>query len=243
VPGIIWVVVWFQRVENDPAADPRVSADERALLSARAVPSMKLPYRRVLLCAPVGAIVTAHFASNWTLYLLLAWLPSYFRDVQGLSIANVGLFSAAPWLALFAASNLSAVLSDRMIERGASITAMRKIMVCVGLVGAAALLLLIRDAHSPATALALLCAATSSLGCTWSGFPPAMFDVGPRHGAVLYGFSNTFATIPGVVGVAVTGWLVDVTGTYSAAFALAAAVGVVGALAFGLLFDARLIVE
>jgi len=50
--------------------------------------------------------------------VLLSWLPSYFRDVQGLSIANAGLFSAAPWLAMFAVTNVAAVTSDRMIERG-----------------------------------------------------------------------------------------------------------------------------
>jgi len=41
----------------------------------------------------------------------------------------------------------------------------------------------------------------------------------------------------------VTGWLVDVTGTYAAAFVLAAAVSVAGALAFGLLAEARPIVD
>ena len=40
-------------------------------------------------------------------------------------------------------------------------------------------------------------------------------------------------------GVAVTGWLVDVTGTYSAAFVLTAMVSAAGALMFGFLFDAR----
>jgi len=39
--------------------------------------------------------------------------------------------------------------------------------------------------------------------------------------------------------VAVTGWLVDRTGTYFAGFALAAGVSAVGALVFGLLFEAR----
>ena len=68
-------------------------------------------------------------------------------------------------------------------------------------------------------------------------------DIAPRHGAVLFGFGNTFATIPGIVGVAVTGWLVDVTGTYTAAFALTAIVSAAGALIFGHLFDARRIVD
>jgi MFS transporter, ACS family, solute carrier family 17 (sodium-dependent inorganic phosphate cotransporter), other len=66
-------------------------------------------------------------------------------------------------------------------------------------------------------------------------------EVAPRCSAVLYGFSNTLATIPGVVGVTVTGWLIDLTGTYTAAFTLSAVIGVVGALLFGWLFEARAI--
>jgi MFS transporter, ACS family, solute carrier family 17 (sodium-dependent inorganic phosphate cotransporter), other len=244
--GLVWVVIWFARVENDPGADPRVSADERALLlgtSSSSLTPEKLLYTRLLLRAPVVGIVAAHFAGNWSLYLLLSWLPSYFRDVQGLSIANAGLFSAAPWFTMFAVGNLSAIVSDRLIGRGVNVTTMRKIMQCGALIVSAALLLLIRDAHSAAAALALLCGATSALGCAWSGHSPGILDVAPRHGAVLYGFSNTFATLPGVVGVALTGWLVDVTGTYSAAFVLAATVSVMGALAFGFLFDARRLVD
>jgi ACS family sodium-dependent inorganic phosphate cotransporter len=76
-----------------------------------------------------------------------------------------------------------------------------------------------------------------------SGFPPGILDVAPRYSAVVYGFSNTFATIPGIIGVALTGWLVDVTGTYTAAFALTAAVGLTGAAVFGWLFVARPVVD
>jgi ACS family sodium-dependent inorganic phosphate cotransporter len=52
---------------------------------------------------------------------------------------------------------------------------------------------------------------------------------------VLVGISNTIATIPGIAGVAITGWLVDTTGTYSSAFLLTAVVSVGGAM-FYLLF-------
>jgi hypothetical protein len=41
-------------------------------------------------------------------------------------------------------------------------------------------------------------------------------------GTLVGGFTNTIATIPGIGGVAVTGWLLDVTGTYSAQVALGA---------------------
>ena len=244
--GLLWVIVWFKQVQNDPAADPRVDAEERLLLLKGRTASVsvdKTPLRRLLLRAAVLAIVAAHFAIAWSLYVLLSWLPSYFRDVQGLNIANAGLFSAAPWLAMFAATNLAAVVSDRMIKRGVSVMAARKLMLCGGLVVSAAFLLMIREAHSPAAALVLMCAATGALGCTWAGLPPSFLDVAPRHSAVLFGFSNTFATIPGIIGVAATGWLVDLTSTYSAAFVLATIVSAAGALIFWVFFDARPIVD
>lgn len=57
------------------------------------------------------------------------------------------------------------------------------------------------------------------------------------------GFGNTFAQIPGIVGVALTGWLVDITGAYSAAFVLTALVSIAGALIFGFFADARPLVD
>jgi ACS family sodium-dependent inorganic phosphate cotransporter len=91
--------------------------------------------------------------------------------------------------------------------------------------------------------LALLCSATGALGLTWCGYAPGLIDVAPRYSALVGGFTNTIATIPGIVGVAVTGWLLDVTGTYSAAFILTAGISVLSALVFGLFFSARPLIE
>jgi ACS family sodium-dependent inorganic phosphate cotransporter len=131
IVGLLWVVVWVREVSDDPTSDPRVSVDERALLPA-ALPRTQaladVPWRRLLLRVPVLAILTAHFASNWCLYVLVSWLPSYFRDVQHLSIAHAGLFSAAPWLTMFGVSTLAGSVSDGMIVRGLSVTLTRKLM-------------------------------------------------------------------------------------------------------------------
>jgi ACS family sodium-dependent inorganic phosphate cotransporter len=244
--GLLWVAVWFYQVANDPAADLRISPGERALLQRDAVhatSSDPLPWRQVLVQVPVWAMVTSHFATTWVLYVLLSWLPSYFREVQGLSIANAGLFSAAPWLAMFTVTNIAAPIADGMIRRGVSVTFTRKVMQCTALIGSATFLLATRDAHSPTVALVLLCGATGALGCAWSGYAPNSLDIAPRHAALLAGFSNTFATIPGIVGVAITGWLVDVTGTYTAAFVLTAAIACIGAVVYAAFFNARPLFE
>lgn len=242
VLGLVWGVVWFARIANDPASDRRIAEPERAMLGRMKEESSArdtLPFGHLLRVPAVWAMVAAQFATTWTLYVLISWLPSYFREAQGLSIANSGFFSAAPWLAMFVVTNLGATISDRMISRGTSLTSTRKLMQCTGLVVSAAFLLVARDIDSPELALALMCGAAGALGLAWSGYGPNGLDISPPHAAQLMGMSNTIATIPGIVGVAVTGWLLDVTGTYSAAFVLTAAVSGAGALVYATLFSAR----
>ncbi len=239
--GLVWAIGWYRLVADDPATDPGISAAERELLAQRelATGAGPVPWRRLLLRAPLWAAVSAHFASIWTLYVLLSWLPSYFREAHGVSLANAGLYSAAPWLAMFAVTTLAAPVSDRLVRRGVSVTFVRKLMQCSGLALSAVLLLAARDVESPASALLVLCGATGALGLTWLGYAPGLIDLAPRHSALLMGFSNTIATLPGIVGVAVTGWLVDITGSYAAPFALTATVSLVGAIVFAGLFRSR----
>ena len=53
---------------------------------------------------------------------------------------------------------------------------------------------------------------------------------GHRHAVRvrLLGITNTVGTIPGIVGVALTGWLVETTGSYDSVFMMVACVNLVG---------------
>lgn len=42
----------------------------------------------------------------------------------------------------------------------------------------------------------------------WCGFAVNHLDIAPPHASVLMGISNTFATIPGIVSPALTGYIV-----------------------------------
>ena len=236
--GLVWVVFWLPKVTGDPAADPHISPQELRMFRGQGVATEQwraIPWRRYLTALPVWAIFVAHFCNNWALYLLISWLPSYFREALGLSISNASLFAAAPWLATFVTANLTAMAADKAIASGVSVILVRRVSIGTALVGIAIFLVLARDVHSPTTALSLVCAATGCLGLGMAGFLPNWLDIAPRHSAVLVGISNTIATIPGIAGVAITGWLVDTTGTYSSAFLLTAVVSVGGAM-FYLLF-------
>jgi MFS transporter, ACS family, solute carrier family 17 (sodium-dependent inorganic phosphate cotransporter), other len=118
VIGLVWLIAWLKQVEEDPAADQRLSAEERDLLRTMPVTTdapARVRLRRLLLRRSVAGIVVGQLGFAWSLYVLMAWLPSYFRDVHGLSIAHSGLFAAAPWLTMFAFSNVAGSVADWMI--------------------------------------------------------------------------------------------------------------------------------
>lgn len=223
--GLLWAVVWFSKVGNG-----RGVADDSSP-GARSV-----PWGRLLRTPAVWAIIVNHFCNNWSLYVLLAWLPSYFKSTFDVTLANAGLLSVAPWLVSFLMANIAGSWADRMLRRGTSATTVRKMMQCIGLLGAAAFLLLLPLATSALTGVLLMCGAAGTLAFCLAGFGPNCFDIAPRYADVIWGISNTAGTIPGIVGVAVTGWLVERTGSYTAPFLVTAAVAVTGAavfLAFG----------
>ena len=225
VTGIFWAAAWYAFVYDEPAAHPGISAGELATIrgeSGGQVARGNVPWKKLLAAPAFWALLVNHFCSNVVLYVFLAWLPSYFRDVQGLSIGGAGIYSAAPWLTMFLMTNVSAWLADWLLRRGATTTAVRKLMQSIGLIGAAVFLLLVRDVDSPGMAVLYMSGALGLASFTIPGFGTNHLDIAPRYADVLVGITNTFGTIPGVVGVALTGWLVDRTGSYDSVFLLVA---------------------
>ena len=70
-----------------------------------------------------------------------------------------------------------------------------------------------------------------------------MLDIAPRFGGVVFGVMNTLGTLPGIIGVATAGWLVDTTGSYDSVLLLAASVSVFGAVVYIVFGSAKQLIE
>ena len=232
VAGIGVAALWFAAVRDSPAQHPSIGADERALLAVLSgeITPGPVPWRALLAQRACWAIAINHVASNWTLYLMLTWMPSYLHDVQHLDVGKAGLAAVLPWGCAFLVQNGAGHLCDRLVARGVPLLTVRRVIQVAALLGSAVGLLLAARATTPAGAIAMLCLALGAYGLNASGFVSNFLDVAPRHAAPLYALSNTIATVPGIVGVYLTGWLLDLTGGYGWTFALAAAVNIVAAL-------------
>lgn len=149
----------------------------------------------------------------------------------------------APWGAMFVMMNVAGWIADKLIKDGNDPTFVRKLMQTIGLIGSASFLLLTRAVDTPEAALWTLSGALGLLAFAYSGAGPNVLDIAPRFGGVLFGIMNTLGTLPGIVGVALTGWLVDTTGSYDSVLLVAAVVGIVGALVFILFGTAKRLVK
>ena len=67
-------------------------------------------------------------------------------------------------------------------------------------------------------------------GLGTGGYSVNHADIGPKHTGSIMGISATIATIPGIVGVAISGVLVDVTGSFDSVFYLSSAILLFGGI-------------
>jgi ACS family sodium-dependent inorganic phosphate cotransporter len=178
----------------------------------------------------VWAIIVNHFCADWGFYVILSWLPTYFHEVYGIDLAHLGLYTVLPWIVMFLMINVSGWVADGLLRKGYSITFVRKLMQCVGCFGPAIFLILIGNLESAVQAMLYMCVTLGLAAVALSGFAVNHLDIGPRYAGILLGFSNTAGTIPGIVGVALTGLILDATGSWALVFQISAGVYVFGAI-------------
>ncbi|MEM7708717.1 MAG: ACS family MFS transporter [Pseudomonadota bacterium] len=230
--GFVFAIAWFALVSETPDTHPTIKQREREEIGpiTRSEQAPEIPWRQIFSNSAVWALIVNHFCSNWTFYVLLAWLPSYFSDALNVNLTAAGLLSVAPWVTMFLMTNIAARIADGMISRGVSVTLVRKRMQLTGLLGAAMFLLAAPTVTSAPAAVAIICGALGMLAFTWSGFAPNHLDIAPRYAGFLLGVTNTAGSVPGVIGITVTGFLLETTGSYTGTFVLAAAICSIGAV-------------
>lgn len=82
--------------------------------------------------------------------------------------------------------------------------------------------------------------AVGFVGLALSGYAVNHLDISPRLAGLLMGLSNTAATIPGIVGVILTGYM---TKEWAVVFYLAAGVYMVGVITWLLMATGKKVIE
>ncbi|XP_044510745.1 probable anion transporter 3, chloroplastic isoform X1 [Mangifera indica] len=225
--GLLWMTTWSSVATDDPRESPFISKSELRLIQAGKADSIEkkgnFPSLRLLLSKmPTWAIIVANITNNWGYFVLLTWMPIYFKTVFNVNLKQAAWFSAVPWGTMAVCGYIAGKASDSLIKAGHPITSVRKIMQSIGFIGPGLSLLCLNFAKSPAVAAALITAALSFSSFSQAGFLLNMQEIAPDSAGFLHGISNSAGTLAAIVSTIGTGYFVQWLGSFQAFLAVTA---------------------
>ncbi|CAI0424377.1 unnamed protein product [Linum tenue] len=165
---------------------------------------------------PSWAIILANVTNNWGYFVLLSWMPVYFKTVFNVNLQQAAWFSAVPWGTMAFSGYLAGAASDRLIKVGYSVTLVRKIMQSIGFIGPGLALLCLNYANTPTTASVFITAALSLSSFSQAGFLLNIQDIAPGCAGFLHGMCNSAGTLAAIVSTIGTGYFVQWLGSFQA---------------------------
>lgn len=214
VVACIWTVIWFIVVKESPDLDLLMDHNEKAFIKKSLEKSgqvnvVKPPWCKILTSAPVLAIASAHFAYSWGFYTLVTQLPAYMNDILGFNLQKSGFISAIPYLVLSLLLFVSGFLADWFqMKNYLSVTQVRKYFTNLSFF--AQMIFLLLAAYFVDTTQIIICITLSvGLGAfSISGYLANPLDIAPQFASIIVGYSNSFATLSGVISPVLTGYIV-----------------------------------
>ncbi|RMC13370.1 hypothetical protein DUI87_10905 [Hirundo rustica rustica] len=197
-----------------------------------------VPWRPMLESLPLWAIVVAHFSYNWTFYTLLTLLPTYMKEILRFDAQENGFLSALPYFGCWLCIILSGQIADYLREKqNFSTVCVRKCFTLIGMIGPAVFLVAAGFIGcNYALAVAFVTISTTLGGFCTSGYSINHLDIAPSYAGILLGITNSFATIPGMVGPVIAKNLThnNTVEEWQMVFYIAASINLFGAIFFAL---------
>lgn len=204
-----------------------------------------VPWKILMSRKEVWAIIIAQFCQGWSYWLLINWLPTYYKDVFGVDIMHVGFFTVVPYVVQGLCGLSAGFLSDYLINTvQMKKLYVRRLMQCGGMLGSALFMLLASAIAQDIYQGMIYVSLSAGVYClTFGGVSVNHLDIAPDYAAIVYGIGNTAGQLPGMIGVYLTGLILDVTNNnWNVVFSLSALISAFGSVAWTLMSGDEVIV-
>lgn len=236
VVSFVWAIVWGLYFRDDPKDHPGVTPEELRRLAANAARrGIREPVPWKLLARRMAPVTVVYFCYGWTLWLYLAWIPSFFLHNYRLNLKGSAFFSAGVFFAGVVGDALGGIASDRVFRRTGDHNKARRNLVVLGFVCSLVFMVPILFLHNLVwAAICLSCAfffAEFTIGPMWA----IPMDIAPRFAGSASGLMNTGSALAAIISPLVFGYVIDRTGNWDLPF-----IGSIALLLFGAILAFRM---
>jgi MFS family permease len=215
VIGIVWAICWRTWYHDVPATQPGITPNELDELRLCGVVTKPhaAPWRALLSRPQLWLIFIMYWCYAFGSWFYFGWFPVYLVKGAGFTEAQMGIFTALPFLLGTAGNLAGGLLSDRLSARfGLKIG--RRLVGCASL-AVSALLLVTMTLTANHAAIVVLSSfgfgvADLMLPVAWA----ICLDIGGDHAGVVTGVMNTAGQFGGFVCSVLFGYIVAETASY-----------------------------
>jgi predicted MFS family arabinose efflux permease len=234
VLSALWVPLWWFLFRDSPADSRFVNRAELDHIRSIGEAGARPPHA-VLKSWP-GMDVIAGLLSNRTLlanywaffvfgyflFFFMTWLPSYLERKYGLNLAAVGLFTVLPWLTSAVLLWLLGRWSDHLLATTGRLRVARSYLIAGTQFVAAIAVVPVALTDNLAVAIAgITVALAASMGAN-AAYYAVNVDIVPERAATALGIMDFAFAIAGFLAPVLTGWVLDLRGSFTDGFLLMA---------------------
>jgi MFS family permease len=230
--GVLGAVVWFM-VYRDPAKTELAPQDAAYLATNRAAEG-KVELRnwgKLFRFQSMWGLMLGAFCTGYAVWMYQTWLPAYLEMQQHISIAKTGFLASIPLFCSIIGAWSGGWFTDRLNKRGMELVASRRLPAILGLVLSGVFTVTATTAGSPTQAIVYISLAMFFLAVGISGKWTLITAVAPQsYCTSVASIQNFGGYIGGTVSPIVTGFVLDVTGSFVIALAIGAGITILGAV-------------
>jgi len=166
-------------------------------------------------------------------FFFVTWLPGYLVMERGMTVLRTGLVASLPFLVGMLGTIGGGVLGDFLIRKGVNPTVARKAIIGSGLTGSTIMIVSAAFAQETWLAVLLLTLCMGSLRLTTASSNSIPIDLAPPQAtASLASIQSLGGNTGGLIAPILTGYIVDVTGSFQLALIVAGGMALMSACAY-----------
>ena len=233
VIGLLGAVVWFMLYRN-PHSTVLESDDNAYLAENRAAitPVRGEQWAKLFTFRTSWAMIVLAFCAGYSIWMYQTWIPAYLEMQQHVSIAKTGVLASIPLIAGIGGCLAGGWFTDKLVRLGVNLMDSRKLPCVGGLLVCGLFTGLMTTASNATEAVILMSLAQFFLSAGIAGKWALTTATAPQsYCTSIAGLMNFGGYLGGTVSPVVTGYVVDVTGSFVIAFAIGAGMSLIGAMA------------